>query len=173
MEAIILKKIPVREFDELVVCYTKDFGKATYVAKSSLRPTSKQGSHLDILNHTFFSLVQKNGMPIITSAHNLNSFKELKKSLPGMALTSLILEVFDRFVFEQDPDEKLWEFLLNRVSYLNLASRKPIDIRLWQDIFIKTQKDVLGILGYDQSLNLEQVVQSRLLSLQFCRNVIK
>lgn len=173
MEAIIIKKIPTREYDELVICYTKDFGKATYVAKSSLRPTSKQGSHLDILNHASFSLVQKNSIPIITSAHNLNGFKDLKKSLPGMALTSLILEVFDRFVFEQNPDEKLWEFLLDRMTYLNSTSRKPINMRLWQEIFSETQKNILGILGYGRSLNLEQMIQDRLLSLQFCRNVIK
>ena len=35
-QAIILKKIPVREYDELVVCYTKDSGKQVYQAKSRI-----------------------------------------------------------------------------------------------------------------------------------------
>ena len=45
-----VKKINVGEYDQLVILYTKEFGKITAIAKSVVKPESKQTSHLDILN---------------------------------------------------------------------------------------------------------------------------
>lgn len=173
MEAIILKKVPIKEFDQLVVCYSKDSGKIACVAKSALRPASKQAGHLDLLNLVSFSPIQKNGLPIITSAHALKSFGALKSSLPAMAVASILLEIFDRFVFENDADEKLWRFLNDKLEALDSASRKPVVAVSWQDIFRKTQTEISDVLGYGNSANLEELAQAPLASLQFARKVIK
>ena len=114
-QAIILKKMPLREHDELVMCYTKDFGKQRYVAKSSTLATSKQGSHLDVLNHVEFNLIEGKHHPIIASAQVVNTFPSIKASLPAMANAFFILECFDKLVFENERDAKLWEFLQSGV----------------------------------------------------------
>ncbi len=169
MQAIILKKIPIKEYDELVICYTPDFGKATYVAKSVLRPTSKQASHLDILTLVDFELVQKNHLPIITNAYSLNNFGYLKSSLPAVAVANYVLEVFNKFVFENDPDLKLWQFLNNRLTGLDeLATKSMID---WKTELADTQKEIMEVLGYNETINMEDIVQSHLSSLDFAREI--
>src|SRR3990167_10175727 len=115
-QAIILKKIPIREYDELIICYTQNTGKQVYQAKSILRPTSKQAGHLDILNLVDFSLVHKNSHPIITSAYCLEAFPRLKSSLPAMVAAFFLLECFDKLIFEGEPDLKLWDFLLSKLN---------------------------------------------------------
>ena len=115
-QAVILKKMPMREYDELVICYTKDAGKQTYQEKSILRPSSKQAGHLDILNLVDFSLVHKNSHPIITSAYCLEPFSRLKSSLPAMATAFFLLECFDKLVFEGEADMRLWEFFLSQLK---------------------------------------------------------
>src|SRR3989344_5510418 len=114
-QAIILKKTPIREHDELIMCYTRDHGKQRYIAKSSTLARSKQGSHLDVLNHIEFNTVPGKHFDIIASAHAVNTFPVMKTSLSALANAFFILECFDKLVYDNEPDEKLWKFLLGRL----------------------------------------------------------
>jgi len=170
-QAIILKKIPIREYDELVVCYTKDAGKQTYQAKSVLRPGSKQAGHLDILNLADFSLVEKNSHPIITSAYCLEAFRNLKSSLPALAAAYFLLECFDKLVFEGEPDAELWDFLYSRLSeYDALAGKRGIN---WPSVINSSRGKLLDTLGYDKQSSLESLAGASFKSLQFAHRVLK
>ena len=170
-QAIILKKIPVREYDELVVCYTKDSGKQVYQAKSILRPSSKQAGHLDILNLVDFSLVQKNSHPIITSSFCLDTFRGLKSSLPALAAAYFLLECFDKLVFEGESDPKLWDFLHSHLrEYDRLAQEGRAG---WPVVIKSAREDLLKIMGYDHTLPIEQLANAHFKSLQFARKVVK
>jgi len=179
-QAIILKKIPVREYDELVVCYTNGSGKQVYQAKSILRPSSKQAGHLDILNLVDFSLVQKNSHPIITSSYCLNTFRNLKSSLPALAAAYFLLECFDKLVFEGEPDPKLWDFLHSHLcEYDRLAlGHSPTGEAQkgranWPMVIKLTREDLLKVMGYDSTLPIEQLANACFKSLQFARRVVK
>lgn len=181
IQAIILKKIPIREYDELVVCYTRDAGKQAYQAKSVLLPTSKQAGHLDILTLADFSLVQGNGHPIITSAYCVDGFSNLKSSLPAMSVAFFLLECFDKLIFENESDHKLWNFLLTQLDkYDNLTklprpdlSRGRASVTDWQGVVTDARQELLHILGYDPSMPIEQLANSQFKSLQFARSVIR
>lgn len=174
-QAIILKKIPIRDYDELIVCYTLDSGKQVYQAKSVLRPTSKQASHLDILNLVDFSLVHKNSHPIITSAYCLDAFPQLKSVLSAMAAAYFLLECFDKLIFENEPDLKLWDFLLAQLRKYNDLPRPALDIgnQGLTYLIADTRQELLQILGYDSSMPIEQLANSQFRSLQFAQEVLK
>ncbi len=168
---MILKKIPVKEYDEILICYTEESGKQLYQAKSILRPTSKQASHLNILSLVDFSLVHKNSNPIITSAYCLESFYNMKSSLKAMSAAFFLLECFDKLVFEGEADLKLWNFLTDRLYLYNkLAEDRNTD---WAEVIGATRRGILQILGYDLSQSLEQLANSRFNSLQFAHKVLK
>jgi len=178
-EAIILKKIPIREFDELVVCYTRHAGKQTYQAKSIRRHTSKQAGHLDILNWVDFTLVHPkgslteqliNGHSIITQAYSLRTFSNLKSSLPAMAAAFFVLEVFDKLVFEGEVDGKLWNFLLERLDFFDKSAESGI---AWPKVFESTRRELMETMGYDSATAIEDLAGRCFHSLQFCRDVIK
>lgn len=181
-QAIILKKIPIREYDELVVCYTRDAGKQVYQAKSVLLPTSKQAGHLDVLNLVDFSLVRKNSHPIIASAYCLDSFRHLKSSLPAMAAAYFLLECFDKLIFENEPDSKLWGFLLAQLNSYNqepiYRHRKSLDGRFAMssnlaEAMSQTRRELLKTLGYDPDYPIEQLANAEFRSLQFARSMVK
>lgn len=170
IQAIILKKIPIREYDELVVCYTQHAGKQTYQAKSVLRHTSKQSSHLDLLNLVDFSLVQGNGHAIITSAYSLKTYSRLKSNLRGMAIAFFILECFDKMIFEGETDEKLWIFLTSTLENMDeLASKKYIR---WLPALTSVRQNLLNVLGYDPNEIIENIANRHLNSLQFLKKVL-
>ncbi len=171
VQAIILKKIPIREYDELLICYTQDMGKQVYQAKSILRPSSKQAGHLDILNLADFSLVYKNSHPIITSAYCLEAFLNLKSSLPAIAAAFFLLECFDKLIFEGESDLKLWNFLLAQLQIYNQQSLNQQ--ASWPRLIASAREELLKILGYDASYSIEELANSRFSSLQFARQVIE
>lgn len=163
MKAVIIKKIPIREYNELVVCYTQEAGKQAYQAKSILRPTSKQAGHLDVLNLVDFNLVLGNGHPIITSAYCLDAFSLLKSSLGATSVAFFILELFDKAVLEGQSDDKLWDFMGSRLSRLNeLASLDNIN---WQNELAQVRKSAMETMGYGVNADPEFVFGRRFKSL--------
>lgn len=179
-QAIILKKIPIREHDELIVCYTQHAGKQTYQAKSVRRHTSRQASHLDILNWVDFILIHPkgslteqliNGHSIITQAYSLRSFNNLKSSLPAMATAFFVLETFDKLVFEGEYDDRLWNFLIENLEKIDTAAtQKNIN---WPSIFELTRKDLVKTMGYEAKTCIEDLTGKRFHSLQFANLVIR
>jgi DNA repair protein RecO (recombination protein O) len=125
-----------------VTCYTDELGKVTAVAKSALKHTSKQAMHLDLLNLVDFELVNGRATHIITSAQSERTYQRLKRSLSALASASFFLEVFDKMVFEHQPDERLWSFLTGLLDELDGDTGATFHG------FRSRQSHLLGVLGY-------------------------
>ncbi len=170
IKAIVLKKIPIKEHDALIVCYTQDAGKQVYHAKSILRHTSKQASHLDVLNYVEFSLADSKSMPIIISSVCIEAFRLLKSSLPALAAAYFLLECFDKLIFEGESDLQLWDFLYSRLTRLNSM---PLDMTEAITCVDTMQADLFEIMGYQRDTPRETLVPMHFNSLQFLKNVVK
>ena len=146
-KAIILRKQPSREYDQLVTCYSQELGKFTAVAKSSLKMGSIQGRHLDTLNLVDFDLINGRATSIIAGAHCERSFRTIKTSLPHLAAASFFLEVVNRIAYDHQADEKLWAFLINTLNDLEQLSEHEL-----LSLFRQKQRDFLIVLGYGSQL---------------------
>lgn len=146
-QAIILKKQNTNEYDQLVTCYTEEFGKITAIAKSILKPSSIQAMHLDLFNLVEFDLISGRGMPIITGAQAEATHPNLKNHLPCLTTAYFFAEVADKIFFEYQKDETMWNFLYNLLVELD---SRPTDL----NNFIKSkQMELLNILGYAPNLS--------------------
>jgi len=170
-QAIILKTIPIKEHDQLIVCYTSDSGKQLYNAKSSLLRHSKQGPHLQVLNHIDFSLVKGNGHPIITSAYAIDTFTKIKSSLNALAISYFFLECFDKLVFDNEPDEKLWNFLLNALNRFNiLTDDNKTD---WRKILKEEYELLMNTMGYTGDTQVQELHHTQFASIHFIDSVLQ
>lgn len=140
-KAIVIKKQNTNEYDQFVTCYTQEFGKLTAIAKSILKPTSIQAMHLDVLNLVEFELINGKAMPIIAGAQSENSYRDLKDSVPSLAVAHFFSEVIDKMIPELDKDEKLWNFMTDLLDKLNRFEPSLIFLR-------QKQFALLGLLGY-------------------------
>jgi DNA repair protein RecO len=144
--AIILKKQNTNEYDQLVTCYTEEFGKVVGIAKSILKPSSIQSMHLDIFNLVEFEFVNGLAMPIITGAQAEETYTNLKNDLPSLAVAYFFTETIDRLAFDYQKDEGLWSFLVSLVADLNRGESDTKE-------FLKTKQiELLDILGYSPNL---------------------
>ncbi|HWA64618.1 MAG TPA: recombination protein O N-terminal domain-containing protein, partial [Candidatus Paceibacterota bacterium] len=65
--AIVIKKTAMNEYDQMITCYSEDFGGMRAIARGSLRPTSVQSLHLDMLNMIEFEVIHGRTYPIVSS----------------------------------------------------------------------------------------------------------
>lgn len=187
-KAIIIKKQPTNEYDELVTCYTEEFGKLTAVAKSILKGSSMQAMHLDNLNLVDFELINGKSMPIIAAAQTERSFRNIKSHLPLLAASQFFTDVIDKMVFDLQRDDSLWEFMLDVLEKLDSRVRPETALTF----FRQQQFYMLGILGYGTEVasavsvanphyrgrsetdhTFEYALGSRLKSLDFIYSVLK
>lgn len=145
--AIIIKKQNTNEYDQFVTCYTQEFGKLTAIAKSILKPTSIQAMHLDVLNLVEFELINGKAMPIIAGAQSENSHRDLKDSIPSLAVAHFFSEIIDKMVPELEKDEQLWNFMIDLLDKLNRFEPSLTFLR-------QKQFALLGLLGYSPEITL-------------------
>lgn len=152
MEALVIKKQATNENDQIVTLYTKDFGKITTVAKSSLKNNSIQGMHLDVLNLIECDLVEGRGWPIITGAQSIKTFSNIKNDIKTMSVAYYFTEIVDKIFFENEKDQSLWDFLNKTLEDIYKFSNLDND-DLLKDLFKVKKIELLNILGYMPDLN--------------------
>lgn len=148
--AIILKKQNTNEYDQLVTCYTEEFGKVAAVAKSVLKPGSIQAMHLDTFNLVDFDLISGRGIPIITGAQAESSYPKLKNDLNCLAVAYFFAETADKLFFEYQKDAEIWAFLCSLFS--ELEKEGPVHFMIYHKgacgFLRDKQIEFLNILGY-------------------------
>ena len=173
--ALVLKKTPIREYDELITCYTELFGKRVFQAKSILRPTSKQAPHVGVFNLLDCSTVSSSngGWPIMTSAMALQTYPSLKSNLAALASGYFFLEVIDMAIFENQPDLDLWKFILSELGRLEkLATKNASENVNWLANLRGRQSELAALLGYSSPTQLEEIVGSPFRSLHLLNKVL-
>ena len=142
-KAIVIKKSAVNEYDQIVTCYSEEFGTLRALARGICRPTSVQSLHLDHLNLVEFELVYGRALPIITGAQVIDQFTTIKGSLARLAAAQFFTEVLDKISFENERDPRLWDLLHNLLVSLNGVHDGEVfaEFRTYQNKFLE-------VLGY-------------------------
>jgi len=167
--AIIIKKQPTNEYDELITCYTQEFGKLTAAAKSVLKGSSVQAMHLDNLNLVDFELINGRSFPIIAAAQAERSFVNLKSNICLLATAQFFADVVDKMVFDLQKDEALWDFMVDVLEKLD--SKVGPETAL---TFLRQQQFyMLKVMGYPPETPFEHIAGQKLKSLDFIYSVLK
>jgi DNA repair protein RecO len=143
VQAVVIKKIPVREYDQLVTLYTRELGKTLAVAKSALKRSSVQALHLDEGNLIQCELVSGRAGAIITGAQALRCQVRAKTSAVRLAAMQFFLQVIDATVYDHQQDSALFECLVGILERLD-SSDEPDTL----NVFRACQSDMLQVLGY-------------------------
>lgn len=170
IQAVVIKSVPVRENDRLIVCYTRHIGRRAYHAKSANRHTSLQRQHLELFNLVDFSVVEGMHLPIIASCSSLKSYYNLKHSLPALAAAYFVAECFDRVVYDEQPDKDLWAYLVATLDYLDYYATRE-DAR-WRDILAERYESLMKVMGYHGETSVNELSYANLRSLSFFDQVV-
>ena len=142
-KAIVIRKMPANEYDQIVTLYSEDYGTMRAIARGVCKPTSVQSMHLELLNAVEFEVIHGKSMPIISSAMMSRQHQNVKDSLPKLAAVQFFTEVLDKIAFENEKDSHLWEFLNTMLTDFDSLPEGEI-----LPLFRKHQAGFLKVLGY-------------------------
>jgi DNA repair protein RecO (recombination protein O) len=146
-EAFLLRKIEYGEADYILIFFTKDFGKITGLAKNAKRSRKRFGGRLEPFVHLRVRFRERPGRTkFIEDSETIRVFSALMENIGLFTCGSLILENVHVLLPEEDPNEKMFELLVETLSALD-SKKSPLSV------ILKFQLAALSLSGYEPNFN--------------------
>lgn len=144
-QAIVLGHFEYGEADRILKLYTLEKGKVSAIAKSVRKISSRKAGHLEPFTHVNLFLAKGRNLDIITQAEAVNPRIGLREDLNLVVLASYVVEVLDRFTYEEGPNTGLFRLLTHTLNRLETRENVETVIRYYE---IR----LLDLLGYRPQL---------------------
>ena len=131
-EAIILKKIKLREADRILTMYTPHLGKIEAVAKGVRRPRSKMAGHLELLTHSLVTLARGRNLDTVIGSQTINSFLPLKTDLTLTSYALYAIELTEKFTPDHVENYPLFQLLLETMGHLCQGGNNELTLRYFE-----------------------------------------
>jgi DNA repair protein RecO (recombination protein O) len=132
VEAVVLRHSDWGEADRLIWLFTKESGKLRAIAKGVRKPRSRKAGHLEPFTHVRLLLAAGRDMPIITQAEAQQVFWALKEDLIRVGYASYVIELLDRFTYEEGENAPLFDLLVNTLSRVDIEEEAAFSVRYYE-----------------------------------------
>jgi DNA repair protein RecO (recombination protein O) len=144
-EAIVLRHSDWGEADRLLVLYTPEMGKVRAIAKGVRKMRSRKAGHLEPFSRGILLLARGRDMMIVTQAETIDPHLALREDLLRLGYAAYVVELLDRFTYEQDENRALYRLLAETLSRINTEADPALPVRYYE---IR----LLDLLGYRPQL---------------------
>jgi DNA repair protein RecO (recombination protein O) len=104
VEAVVLRHSDWGEADRLLTLYTRERGKVRAIAKGARRIRSRKAGHLEPFTRVTLQLAKGRDLLIVTQADTLDAYLALGADLVKTGNASYVLELLDRFTYEDESE---------------------------------------------------------------------
>jgi len=118
-EAVVLRHSDMGEADRLLTMFSRDAGIIRAVAKGARRIHSKKAGHLEPFTRVSLMLARSHELWIVTQAVALDLFLPLREDLVLTAEAAYVLELIDRFSYEEGENRALYSLLVETLERLS------------------------------------------------------
>jgi len=125
VEAIVLRHQDWGEADRILTLYTRQEGKVRAIAKGARKIRSRKAGHLEPFTHVSLQLAKAREMPIITQAETIQGYLDLREDLISITLASYIVELLDKFSYEEGDNVPLFNLLDKTLARLANPTKFP------------------------------------------------
>jgi len=158
-QGLILKKNDRSEVDQLFTIYTRDFGKLEILGKGIKKISSKLRAGMEIFYLSEIEFIQGKRYKTLTDALKIEKFENLRKNLKRLAVAYKISEDLNNLVGGEEPDEKIWQLLIEVFKKLNNLQLTTYNLQL---IYYYFFWNLISILGYKPELYFCPLCQKKL-----------
>lgn len=145
----IIRELDWKEYDRLYTVYTVQRGKTTIIARGIRRPQSKLKFKMQRFRELDLTVTKGRMFDVLTGVQTIDSpLVHPQSHMLTAGWTSLINEVIDRLLDEDQPDVRLYKLLV--YSYAGLGSIADFNEGLMRSAFITARfmVHVLRLTGY-------------------------
>jgi DNA repair protein RecO (recombination protein O) len=130
--ALVLRHREIGEADRLLVLYTEQLGKIHAIAKGVRKLKSRKAGHLEPFTHSTLQLAKGRDLMIITQAETLNAFLPLRENLAGVGHASYVIELIDRFTYENEENPRIFHLAIRTLERLQRAKDPLLVLRFYE-----------------------------------------
>jgi DNA repair protein RecO (recombination protein O) len=131
-EGIILRRHDFGEADKLLTVYTPGFGKMRVLAKGVRKPTSRKAGHVELFTHSRLLIAKGKSLDIVTQAETVNAFLPIRVELALTSYAYYLAELVDRFTEEGEENRRLFDLLVNALSWLGDTEDADLLLRYFE-----------------------------------------
>jgi DNA repair protein RecO (recombination protein O) len=133
VHAIVLRHADWGEADRLVTIYTREQGKLRAVAKGARKVTSRKAGHLEPFTQVKLQLARGRSLFIVTQADTIEAYLPLRETLVMTGTASYVVELLDRFVYEEEgADPTLFRLLADTLKRLANGEDPWLAVRYYE-----------------------------------------
>ena len=119
VDAVVLRHSDYGEADRLLTLYTRQLGKTRAIAKGARKIASRKAGHIEPFTHVRLQLSKGRDTLIVTQADTVDAFLSLRDDLVLTSQASYVLELLDRFTYEDETENSaIFHLLTDTLSRL-------------------------------------------------------
>lgn len=107
------------EADRLLTLYTREAGKVRALAKGARKMRSRKAGHLEPFTHVRLLLAAGRDLLIVTQADTVDAHLPLRADLERTGYAAYVVELLDRFVYEEGEHLSLFRLLTQTLTRLD------------------------------------------------------
>jgi len=120
VDAVVLRHNDYGEADRSLTLYTRQLGKARAIAKGARKIASRKAGHIEPFTHVRLQLAKGRDVLIVTQADTVDAYLPLRDDLVLTSQASYILELLDRFTYEDETENSsIFRLLTETLSRLS------------------------------------------------------
>lgn len=160
----ILRKKDLPHYDQVIVAFSREYGKIAMIAKGARKATSKRSAHLQTGNLLSLQVLVKSNLSVLQQTTLISAFGGLKEDYLKIKFLYAALFVLDHILPEQQPEPEVYAELQGYITYLSKHTDHTYLNRFYR--FLEKTLGYLGFLDEEEQDDLigftEQVIDSKI-----------
>jgi DNA repair protein RecO (recombination protein O) len=131
-EALVIRHSDWGEADRMLTIFTRELGKVRAIAKGVRKPRSRKAGHLEPFTRVNLLLARGRDLYIITQAETIDAYLPLRDDLLALGNAIYVIELLDRFTYEEGENSALYRLVTGTLSRLVDAPDPLLIIRYFE-----------------------------------------
>ncbi len=132
VESVVLRHSDWGEADRLLWLFTREMGKVRAIAKGVRKLRSRKAGHLEPFTRVNLLLARGRDMLIVTQAETLDAYLHLSDDLLRVTYASYVVELLDRFTYEEGENSAIFRLLVDTLSRLAVGTWDDLAVRYFE-----------------------------------------
>jgi len=145
VDSVVLRHSDWGEADRLLTIFSREQGKLRCVAKGARKLLSRKAGHLEPFTRVALLLAKGKDLWIVTQAETVEAWLPIKEDLTRTATAAYVVELLDRFTYEEGENQHLFQLLVDSLGRIATAPDLFLPVRYYEI-------HLLDILGFKPEL---------------------
>jgi DNA repair protein RecO (recombination protein O) len=132
VDAVVLRHSDWGEADRILTLFTQEMGKIRAIAKGVRKPRSRKAGHVEPFTRASLQLARGRDMLIVTQADTLDGYPALHDDLILPTYASYVVELVDRFTYEEGENLPLFRLLTETLTRLVKFPSPELVVRYYE-----------------------------------------